>query len=114
MNRSSGATAATVRRRLFRGDPRPRGPADDDASAVASKIDLQILSQKRERWSFDFVNGAPAAEGCWRWDVVISQPAPVPAAPAAPAAAAAAVAISDEDYDKFDDKYTNCKNLLHN
>lgn len=86
----------SVRRRLFSDDQPQRSADDDDALVVAREIERRTLSEKSERWRFDFVNGTPLVEGCWRLDSVILQPL--------------AVILDDEDCSTTN---IDCKTLIN-
>jgi len=38
----------------------------------AKEIEQKLLVQKREQWSFDFVNGEPIEGGLWQWNIIIT------------------------------------------
>lgn len=57
----------TARRRLFLQDDSLQ---EHDALITAKEIESKFLEQKREQWSYDFINDTPVNEGLWQWDVI--------------------------------------------
>ncbi|VVC36656.1 Cyclin-dependent kinase inhibitor [Cinara cedri] len=69
--RTGTARTLRARRRLF-----PRGDDGDGcAIATAERIGRDALARKRRRWGFDFVDGAPTADGTWRWEITATKAA---------------------------------------
>lgn len=62
-------TTGPARRRLFCDGWRPED-RDVSPEAAAEEIQRTAYAQKREQWSFDFLDGVPVEEGPWRWDTM--------------------------------------------
>lgn len=58
-----------ARRRLFLQDDLLQEPCND-ALVLAKKIEQKFFEQKREQWSYDFINDTPVSEGIWKWDII--------------------------------------------
>ncbi|KAL5233610.1 hypothetical protein ACI65C_001020 [Semiaphis heraclei] len=66
---------AAARRCLFP-DDRQQPATPNENLRVAMEIEQELLSRKRDQWSFDFVNGTPVDEkglcnNNWQWDIIV-------------------------------------------